>query len=217
MTTLLEEPRELEAEFLEGFATIHQAMRRDTARLPRAVARAGSADEWAALRRWFDRFEQTIVHHHEREDTIVWGELVARDPGFGAELDQLEADHHALDEAMSAVRAALWRQDWHLAIDAADVLAELLHDHLDREEAAAFPRLARTFTAEQYGEIEQRLQQGTPFSHLSFEVAWALDGVEPERLAALLATVPVPLRILYRVWFRPAYARIAKPLREVAR
>jgi iron-sulfur cluster repair protein YtfE (RIC family) len=212
MTTLLERPRELEAEFLQAFAAIHDAMRRDSVRLPRVVARADSPAAWGALRRWFDRFEHAIVHHHQREDTIVWPELVAREAAFALELDQLEADHHALDDAMATVRTTLAAESVAGAIDAADVLADLLHDHLAREEAAAFPALARCFTAEEYGEVERRLQEGGSLRDLAFEAPWVLDGLPAERASALLATIPLPLRIAYRLAFLPAYRRTAAPL-----
>jgi hypothetical protein len=192
-------------------------MRRDAARLARTIARTGDTGEWAALRRWFDRFEATIEHHHEREDTVVWPELSARRPDFATHLPQLEEDHQELDRAMASVRAALLAEDPAAGIDAADGLDGLLHDHLGREEAAAFPVLAESYAAEDWAQVEQRLQQGTSFRHLAFEVPWALDGIEPARLAELLATLPLPLRFLHRAWWGPAYRRVAAPLAEVAR
>jgi hypothetical protein len=217
MTTLLEPTRELEAEFLQAFAAIHDAMRRDSLRLPRAVARAAAIDGWTALRRWFDRFEEAIVHHHQREDDIVWPELVSRDPSFAVELDRLAADHHALDEAMAAVRGALARQDADAAHGAAGALAELLHDHLAREEAAAFPAIAAAFTADEYAEVERRLSKGGSLRQLAFEAPWVLDSLPADRAAALLATIPLVLRIAHRAAFLPAYRRLAQPVLEVAR
>ena len=145
--------------FLDGFAFVHAAMRRDADRLPLALA---AADDQAlqAIGRWFARFEREIEHHHQREDKIVWDEVVARAPGFAAERSRLEQDHEQLDAAMSELRAALARTGAGAAaaaVPAAERFRALLHDHLDREEAAAFPTIADAFSEEGWAEIEQRL------------------------------------------------------------
>src|SRR3954464_12938415 len=93
--------------FLDGFARMHTAMRRDAERLPRAVAAASDAGATAALLQWYRRFRSTIDLHHQREDTIIWPELIRRDPSFAAPQAELVADHHVLDAALAAVELAL--------------------------------------------------------------------------------------------------------------
>src|SRR3954462_3814179 len=75
--------------FLDGFARMHAAMRRDVERLPRAIAAASDADASAALLRWYRRFRSTLERHHQREDEIVWPELLRRDPSFAASQAEL--------------------------------------------------------------------------------------------------------------------------------
>jgi len=54
-------------------------------------------------------------------------------------------------------------------------------------------------------------------SALAFEAPWVLDGLPPEEFAAIAADVPVALRVLYYLAFRPRYRRLAAVLEEVAR
>jgi hypothetical protein len=101
--TEIETPAFVRPEFLDAFARMHDAMRRDAARLPQAIAAATTPEATAAVLRWFRAFRATLEHHHEREDTVVWPELVRRDPSFAEPQDGLLADHHVLDAALAAV------------------------------------------------------------------------------------------------------------------
>src|SRR4051794_17491277 len=199
--------------FLDGFARMHAAMRRDAERLPRAVAVAANPDATAALRQWYRRFRSTIEHHHQREDTIIWPELIRRDPSFAEAQAELVADHHVLDAALAAVDVAL--ADGGDVPGAARQLAGILVDHLAREEAAAFPRLAACFTAEEWTRVERSLLKGTSIGHLAFEIPWVLDGLEEQEIAQLKGEAPLPLRIAYRLVFAPRYVRIAAPVLAV--
>jgi hemerythrin-like domain-containing protein len=206
-------------EFLEGFAIIHRAMRRDVDRLPKAIARAQSVDDARALQRWFTKFEREVEHHHHREDEVVWPMLLERAPEFGAHLDQLEDDHHQLDVAMAAVRTALAAlatradDDGRAEADAAAVaLRDHLHDHLDREEAAAFPMLAAAFTPEAYAELEKQLLKATSKRLIAFELPFAFDGLPAGSGVEQLAELPLLVRVLHRLVWQPSYDRLVAPL-----
>jgi hemerythrin HHE cation binding domain-containing protein len=206
------------AAFLQGFAAIHHAMRRDAARLPVAIERAGDTRANAALLRWFDQFRTAIEHHHEREDDTVWPALVERSPGFAADLATLAADHVALDAAMHDTRSALAdRAAGHgpasHAVGAAERLRDLLVEHLTREEAAAFDRLAAAYTAEEYHAVERAMATGMSARSLAFVLPWVMEGVEPLAEAEMLHSLPAPIRAAYRLVFRRRYSRLSAPLR----
>jgi hemerythrin-like domain-containing protein len=205
-------------EFLEGFAMVHDAMRRDARRLPDAVDRAATPTAARSLARWFARFCAELVHHHEREDEIVWPELLQRSPDFAADQEALTSDHEALDAALVRMTAALDRLGHDLgsrtdAGAAAGDLRDLLLAHLDREEAAAFPRLAVAYPADEYASLEQRLIKGTPLRLMAFELPWVMDGVEPAVTGETADVLPLPIRLLDRLVFTPAYRRLARPVR----
>ncbi len=209
--------------FLDGFRAIHRAMRRDASRLERLAPRVGDQRRARRLARWYEHFLVSIEHHHQREDLVVWPTLVDRDPDFAAETVALQHDHEILDEALHAVARALCElvdgtaPDPGLLVTAAARLRHHLDEHLDREEAAAFPRIARTFTADEYHHLERGLREGLSMSALAFEAPWVLDGLPSEQAAAMIGQVPLVLRVLYHLAFRPRYVRIASVLEEVSR
>jgi len=209
--------------FLDGFRAIHQAMRRDVSRLERLAPSLGDRSRARRLARWYGHFLTSIEHHHHREDLVVWPLLIDRDPTFAGESSTLHHDHEVLHEALYAVASAIGALAEGTVVDTAVLVAAAAHlrrhlnEHLDREEAAAFPRIARTFTAEEYHELEEKLREGLPMSALAFEAPWVLDGLPPEEFAAIAADVPVALRVLYYLAFRPRYRRLAAVLEEVAR
>jgi iron-sulfur cluster repair protein YtfE (RIC family) len=218
----LDSPLELPA-FLDGFRAIHLAMRRDMARLVEVAPGAGDRRMAGRLLRWYDHFLVSIEHHHQREDAVVWPRLVDRDPGFAAETTVLQHDHEVLDAALHDVATSLRdlvdgrETDPAFLVSASARLRRHLDDHLDREEAAAFPRIARNFTAEEYHELEEELRKGLSTSALAFEAPWVLDDLPAGQQAAMIGGVPAVLRVLYYLAFRPRYRRISAVLGEVAR
>jgi len=205
--------------FLEGVIVVHGAMRRDVDRLPRAIERTTGPEGAVALQRWYAKFEREVLHHHQREDDVVWPTLVQAVPEFAGDLAILDADHHALDDAMTATRDALdalvasfGAGTLATAIEAAGALRQLLHDHLDREEAAMFPLMAQVYTEESYLELEQQLLKATPKKLFAFELPFAFDGLDVDQAASKLAEMPLPIRLLHRLVWQPAYDRLVAPL-----
>jgi iron-sulfur cluster repair protein YtfE (RIC family) len=207
-------------DFLEGIIVIHGAMRRDAARLPLATDAVTTPAGARAVHRWFVKFAREVEHHHLREDEVVWPRLVDREASFGASLEVLEADHHALDAAMARSTAALAalvddlasRAD---AVAATAALGQLLGDHLDREEAVMFPAMARVFTTESFNALEDELLAATPKRLIAFELPFAFDGLPADRVADKLTELPAVIRVLHRWVWQPAYDRLVAPLAAV--
>jgi len=208
-------------DFLEGIIVLHGAMRRDVDRLQLALDAVTTTEDATALQRWFVKFAREVEHHHLREDDVVWPMLLAQEPSFGEPLDGLEEDHHALDVAMGNTRDALARlvvdpSTRAEAVAIAGALADLLHGHLDREEAVMFPAMARVFTVESFATLEAELLKATPKRLIAFELPFAFDGLPAERAAEELATLPAIIRVLHRWFWQPAYERLTAPLAAVA-
>ena len=193
---------------LASYALVHDAMTRDTGRLVHTLDQPETHIDHRLLGRWFGRFAAEIVHHHQREDDIVFPALAQRCPGFAADAALLDGEHHELDKAMSAVATALADPRRTDAAEAAARLATVLVAHVEREEDATFARLAEHFSEEEYGAIEQQLMRATPLRLLSFEAPWVLEHLNADQRRAHLARVPGPLRLLYRLRFAPAYRRL---------
>jgi iron-sulfur cluster repair protein YtfE (RIC family) len=207
-------------DFLEGIIVVHGAMRRDADRLPLAAEAVTTAVGARALQRWFVKFAREVEHHHQREDDVVWPMLVKGEPAFGATLEPLEADHHALDAAMARAAATLARLGDDLstrpdAVAATAALGQLLVDHLDREEAVMFPAMAQVFTAESFHALEDELLKATPKRLFAFELPFAFEGLPAERVADKLAEMPALIRVVHRWFWQPAYDRLTAPLAAV--
>ena len=50
-----------------------------------------------------------------------------------------------------------------------------------------------------------------------FAGPWVLDHAAPEERARTLAAQPLLLRVLYHLWLRPRYERLARPLQSSSR
>ena len=207
-------------DFLEGIIVIHGAMLRDADRLPRALEAVTTTADAQALQRWFTKYAREIEHHHLREDEVVWPMILEREPDFGGPLEVLEGDHHALDAAMAHTAAAMTTlvddvSTRDAAVASARALGQLLHDHLDREEAAMFPAMAHVFTAESFTELENALLKATPKRLIAFELPFAFDSVPMERVSDKLLELPLLIRVLHRWLWQPAYDRLVAPLAAV--
>ena len=211
-------------DFLVAFGAMHSGMRRDAARLVRlSNDRSDPLPTTTSklLSTWWQRFERTIVHHHEREDSVIWPELVIRRPEFAVARATLAIDHHALDESMVAVRnaiaaAASGTDDPDVRGLATREFATLLTDHLAREEAAAFPLIADAFTDEEFHLIEKQMSKKVTLGHIAFELPWVMDEAD-ERVCALgKELLPAPVHLLDRLIFTPRYRRLTAVLRDQA-
>ena len=182
----------------------------------RSSARSHS-DDVTALARWFAMVRQIIEHHHHLEDDELWPDLERRLPGFLAGTTELAADHVRLDEAMDAVTAGLDQLTTTTDDDAVDEavasaadLAELIVDHLDREERSVIGPITAAYTAEEYERFEKSAAKGTPLRLFAFGLPWLLDGVDDATRRNVLAPMPAAARLLFRP-FRWWYRRIAAP------
>lgn len=217
-------PREDLPPKLLSYAGLHDAIVRDLDRLERVAAaatRAPSVLDGAGLGRWWERFERSIVHHHEREDSLVFPLLVE----LGATIDPvLTEDHHELDRLMDVARQRVQVLRDHSDTGAAAALGDCVSalsvhmaDHLGREEASIFPAYDRLLDDEANAELERGMRKGMSLRDIAFEAPWVLDEAHPRLWAQLDVDLPAPLRFMIRrVWTR-SYTRLAAPVLAGAR
>ena len=194
---------------LYGYASMHQGMHRDAARLVTTLDR-GPADP-AALERWWCLFRDTIVRHHVREDDLIWPALAAADPTFADDVATMHDDHDELDRAMHRLDVALtalpvWPEALDEARDAARAFRQVLADHLVREEAVAFFRLAQR--GQLWAEIDEQIVAAVTVKEASYEVPFIHDALDAHRSAYLLGRLPRIARPLMRWVWRPRYERL---------
>jgi hemerythrin HHE cation binding domain-containing protein len=197
---------------------MHNAFRRDLARLERAVANPESS------RGGWEVFREELEFHHRAEDDDLWPALRARTNGPADQrvIDNMVAEHARVPPALDAVARAF---DGAGELEpAVDGLAQLVRDHLDHEEGFALPIVRQQFSDADWHdylrtERRKRGRKGAQF------LCWVLDDADAADAAAVLREVPPPGRVAYRRILKPRYDarhlwspeanRGAAPLRSV--
>ena len=114
-------------------------------------------DVIALALRYFINYPDLV--HHPLED-LVYQRLVERDPDTAAHVDDIEADHQAIDARTRRFMALMERQrtadsTWRTAV--ADQLHEFIaayRRHLKIEEETLFPRAFAALSSADWSEIE---------------------------------------------------------------
>ncbi len=193
----------------------HDAFRRDLVSLARAAAAADRADPQRReqVGRGWGVFKRQLHFHHTGEDRLIWprlAERLAHSESAMSTLAAMEEEHALVDPLLEAVDAAFADPVGDQLVGAVDELVTGLHGHLEHEERDALPLIGTALTAGEWRAIGVRLGRANGLSGSSEFFTWMLDGVPAEEVAAVLAELPPPLRLIYRLAWRPRYAKVGR-------
>jgi iron-sulfur cluster repair protein YtfE (RIC family) len=193
----------------------HHAFRRDLTRLARAASRpAGALRSEPARRRsvaaGWELFKHELHLHHTAEDEIIWPALrprLAHSEHALSVLDAMEEEHARIDPLLAAVDAAFAGAppgEQSLA-DVIDALASTLTTHLGHEERDGLPLIGVALTAAEWRSAGFKIARRNGLSEGGEMFAWMLDSADREDAAATLASLPPPVRLLYRTIWKPRF------------
>jgi hypothetical protein len=91
--------------------------------------------------------------------------------------------------------------------DSVDALASKLTGHLGHEERDVLPLIDRSLTGAEWRAFSNDQRRRVGFRGAAQVFPWLLDGASPQQVRALLAGLPVPLRVVCRRIWQPRYAR----------
>ena len=193
---------------------IHAAFRRDLQRFVDALANVHDGDRTRAaqLGTAWDNFDAQLTTHHEGEHEIAWPSL--RRIGVSQEtLDQMDAEHDRMAEALTETRAAMaaYRMSG-AAADAATARAafERLQgvtvEHLDHEEREIEGTYLEHAESPEMKEMGKQFAKVSPATGGTF-FAWLTDGAGPAERAALDESVPKPVQKIIGGLFGRRYRR----------
>jgi hemerythrin-like domain-containing protein len=189
---------------------IHQALRSDAGRMSAALASVGPGDRpgrVAGIACYYGQYREQLALHHRHEDELFFPALAARVGADAMHLDELTAQHEALDTALEAVSDRLgaladpagdFATDHARALSALTAMTRLLDEHLALEERHALPLFESEMPAGEYKHLEARIRKATPRALARFLIPWVIVHASPDQRAALLRSAP-PMRLLYRL------------------
>ncbi len=194
---------------LEMVYAIHGALTQDVATLVAAIADLepeDRAERIPTIRRFFGCYTNELVSHHTHEDVQFFPALEAKVGPQAMARDELDAQHHGLDDAARALRSALdavgnerteFASSKRRTVEAGEVLAALVVKHLDLEERVAFPLYQREVSVAEHQDLETKAQSMDPFEHLFFFVPWLFDRLPPPVREGALGAAPEVFRVVY--------------------
>lgn len=208
MTTILT-PGPTNAPDLTNYRTVHHCLRRAAHRLAAAGHQLDPQNHRRvrAFATYWEGYVGEILCHHTIEDDFFFPALVEQ-VAVGAEaLAAIEGDHEHLDVLMADITAEVRRVVGGGGTRALCRLLDELADHLDThlavEDADLLPLFERHFTAEEYDDLDTRAVKSLGIGkQAAFTIPFIAEGAPPGQWAAMIATAPLPLRILYRLTWR---------------
>jgi iron-sulfur cluster repair protein YtfE (RIC family) len=187
---------------------VHTALRRDIVRAQLVLTDLPYPDRGQRMAlcahlRWMMGWLQ---HHHETEDAQLYPMVREANPDAARLLDDMDADHAAIQPAMTAVedavaRYALAPEAREELVSALAALSDVLLPHLRREEDEAMPVVSASLSERQWRDLDHE-HNVKPLStrELAFTGLWIVDGLSAEDEAIVAALVPpIPRWIIRHV------------------
>jgi hypothetical protein len=208
---------------------IHDAIRRDLDRLEDGLHRLAALHAGpkrraliGALDRTWGDFDQYLHHHHTVEDERLWPLLRKVCPMTGELLEDMHAEHAAIDPLVGDVRSTLSRaltsyptfEDASRAADAVGGLRTELRDHLEHEEFEALPYIV-DHLGEHWPKFEEDQRKASGRGGLNRFLPWVLDDADPVRADWLRDQLPAPIFHLVSGVFLRRRRRAVAPFNDV--
>src|SRR3954454_10601634 len=195
---------------LSGFLIAHAGMRQEFGLLAAAAHEPMDPERHQLWESQVALVLDVLHHHHTAEDDTLWPMLRARAPEAVPTLDRLEADHARIDPMLTG--AADTTRPLAERADLLDGLHVLLNTHLDLEENIAVPLIREHVTIEEWEALGERAVRDMGRRRIPTIYGWYASAGSAEQVAAALASVPAVARVLFRLFWWPAYQRRARRL-----
>ncbi|MYS83959.1 hemerythrin domain-containing protein [Embleya scabrispora] len=176
---------------------VHHALRRDL----RALVVWARTSVPVATPGWTD-FCRYLTVHHEAEDTVLWPLLrAAADPGPGLRrlVIAFEDEHRHVAELVATVDDCLsGRGPASRTLEHATRLAATLTAHLHHEETTVLPLVANLVKPGDWAHFDIAQRQPLGLGSGAAFLSWLLEGLPPDREAAVRSQFPPAVRLAHR-------------------
>jgi hemerythrin-like domain-containing protein len=203
-------------------ALIHRLLRRgfEQAREFVMAVPAGAADRAAAVAEYVEFHLDGLHAHHSTEDELLWPALRERASLSGDLITRMEDQHARVHAAIGNVRDLL--SPWAAAPTAKSSVAlasglgtigDRLAEHLAEEERDVVPLIAIHIT-----QAEWERQGKVSFSKFKPRQRFTAMGemlqtASPEEAARMMAGLPAPVRVIWRLFGQRKYQRFMDTVR----
>lgn len=191
--------------------TMHNALRRETEQLAKVAAEGDASRILAGAVGW-ELFKKALHVHHTAEDEALWPplrEALADRADDLALLDDMEAEHAAIDPLVDAIDAAAAEGEGEKLAELVNSLITELTAHLKHEEDEALPLIQETLTPEQWRTFGQT-HAGKIGPDAPRILPWLVDGADAPTVERMLAPLPEPARGAFKAQWQPAYEALDK-------
>jgi hemerythrin-like domain-containing protein len=195
---------------------VHDALRRDLHRAQVAFEASPPPppEQQLAIARHLAWMMSFLRAHHHSEDVGLYPLVRERAPAAVELLDQMDADHRAVAEAIADVEAATSSPvalgSETRVIAALASLSNVLLPHLEREESEMMPVVSTVVTDAEWRQLEEQHNlEGKSSRQLGIEGHWLIDDAHPEDRRRVLGLVPAIPRFILVHGFGRSYRRRA--------
>lgn len=201
---------------------IHAMFRREFSLAGPMVRNVGVGDVGKATRvsTYLTQLVTALHHHHHGEDTILWDTLVERSPACAIHVGLMKEQHAQVGALLEQVDglAAEWTADG--SADSREALAAhfdqistTLNDHLGQEEENILPVATTSLFQHEWNRLGEEGLAATPKNRRLVQLGYILEDATPEQRVDLLARVPAPVRLLYKLIGRRQFEKERDSLR----
>ena len=182
----------------------------------------GQRDRTRRLSSWFYFVQRTVELHHEGEDRDLCPLLTAKDPSFAHHQVRIIEDHKRLKAEMREVKQALellaQAQDGEFVgqrdelASKLSALLDFLEGHIGHEEQDLVSCAKTCITYRELRGIEREGGKKIPIKDLALVLPWVVAAANETERRKLMAALPLPVRLVYRFWWRWRFERMNSPL-----
>ena len=195
-------------------ALIHRLIRRGFEQAREFVLAPGAAARAGAVAEYVEFHLDGLQAHHSSEDELIWPVLHERATLSDALIRCMEEQHAGLHDAIETTRHEL--HAWvvtptetgseSLAM-ALNTLADRLAEHLAEEERDIVPLIATHITQSEWYHLGKvAFSKFTPQQRLT-AMGEMLGAANPTEAARMLAGLPAPIKLIWRLFGRRRYQR----------
>ena len=195
---------------------VHNCFRRQFHALPGLVRGVpdGDTDRAGTVVGFVDELTAMLHHHHSGEDDLMWPLLLERAPLDGALILRMEEQHERIAEIYQ--QTGVLGRDFVASADPACreelacALIELaagLDEHLADEENLVLPLVEQVMTVPEWEALNERGRAGMPKRRQLVYLGFLLQANTPDRGREFLASMPLPVRMLWTLVGRSAFSK----------